>query len=139
MNKKQIIDFVNKNQVCTLATCDGDKPHTRGMMTYRADSKGIIFHTGESKDIYKQLQKNSNVELCFNHDNIQIRISGKAVLENDVKLKDEIIKSRPFLNSIIVKNGYESIKVFRINEMVATVWTMTTNLAPKEFVKLSDN
>ena len=30
MTQQEILEFINKNQACTLATCDGNKPHVRG-------------------------------------------------------------------------------------------------------------
>ncbi len=140
MTQQEILDFMNKNQSCCLSTTDGNKPHVRGMLIYRADKKGIIFHTGVAKDIFKQLQKNPNVELCFSNNNfqnlVQIRVSGTAVLENDIKLKEEIVSNRPFLKPMVEKFGYEFIAVFRVEKLVATVWTMATNLAPKEYIEL---
>jgi pyridoxamine 5'-phosphate oxidase len=136
MTKQEILDFCNKNQVCTVATCDGKKPRVRAMAIYRAEKDGIIFHTGSFKDVYKQLLDNPNVELCFNHENIQIRICGTAALEKDEKLKAEIIEKRQFLKFPIEKHGYDSINVFRVKNMVATVWTMAGNLAPKEYIEI---
>ncbi len=140
MTQQEIFEFINKNQTCYLATSDGNKPSVRGMLIYRADDKGIIFHTSNIKDIFKQLQKNPNVELCFCNNNfqelVQIRVSGVAVLENDIKLKEEIVANRPFLKPMVEQFGYEPLAVFRVQELVATVWTMETNLAPKEFIKL---
>ena len=88
------------------------------------------------KDVFKQLQNNPNVELCFINDNIQIRISGTASLENDLKLKEEIVANRPFLKPIVDQYGYEPLAVFRVRKLVATVWSMATNLAPKEYIEL---
>jgi len=49
MNKTQILEFTNTNPVCRLATVEGDQPRVRGMMMYKADDEGIIFHTGISR------------------------------------------------------------------------------------------
>jgi uncharacterized pyridoxamine 5'-phosphate oxidase family protein len=136
MTQQEILEFINKNQACTLATCEGNKPHVRGVLIYRADNNGILFHTGVTKDVFKQLKKNSSVELCFINDNIQIRISGTAVAENDLKLKKEIVAKRPFLKPMVDQNGYEPLAVFRVQKMVATVWTMAINLASKEYIEL---
>ena len=46
MRKEEIIKFINENLVCTLATAESNQPHLRGMMAYKADKSGIIFHTG---------------------------------------------------------------------------------------------
>jgi len=123
-----------------MATCVDDKPHVRWMWMYKADEKGIIFHTGVMRDVYKQLLLNPNVELCFYNGEpqnmIQVRVSGTAVPESDKKLREEIISSRPFLKPVVAKHGDESIAVFRIQKMAVTVWSMATNLDPKECINM---
>ncbi len=136
MNATEILDFVNQTVSCNIATCEGTQPHTRGIMTYRADKDGIIFHTSAKKEFFKQLQKNPSVELCFLRDNIQVRITGTAKLLDDQKLKEEIVGKRAFLQPMVEKMGYDFLSVFRVENMTATVWTMTTNLQPAEFIKL---
>jgi pyridoxamine 5'-phosphate oxidase len=110
------------------------------MWLYRADEKGIIFHTGDFKEVYKQLLANPVIELCFYNGNpqnmVQVRIRGIAAQEKDIKLKEEIISSRPFLKPIIAQHGQEAITVFRVQKLVATVWSMATNLAPNEHIEL---
>ncbi|KAF5417785.1 MAG: hypothetical protein C5S49_02810 [Candidatus Methanogaster sp.] len=48
------------------------------MLMYRADENGILFHTVSFKDLYKPMQKNPNVELCFSSadSSKQVRVSG---------------------------------------------------------------
>ena len=140
MTQKEILEFINKNMSCTLATCVNNKPYVRGMWMYRADEKGIIFHTGVMRDLYKQLLINSNIELCFHNGDsqnlMQVRVSGIATPESDSKLREEIISQRSFLKPIVAQHGKESIVVFRVKEMVATVWSMAKNLEPKECVSI---
>lgn len=140
MDKQEIIAFMNANQACHLATVEGDAPHVRGMMIYRVDENGIIFHTGKPKDLHKQLQANPKVEFCFNNfeSGLQIRVSGVARLSDDEKLKQEIVAARPFLKQIADSHpdGFDMIAVYRVKDLEATTWTMETNLAPKTFVKL---
>ena len=136
MTKSEIIAFLNKNPACHLATVEGDQPRVRGMLMYRADDSGLLFHTGSPKDLTGQLKANPNVEVCFNNftDNVQVRVSGKAELVNDRKLKEEIVAARDFLKPIVAQHGYDLIAVFRITHCKASVWTFATNLAPKEYV-----
>jgi len=90
MNKAEILAFLNANHTCHLATVEGNKPHVRAIGIYRADENGIIFHTEKAKDLYKQLSKNRNVELCFNNykDRIQVRVSGTVEPVDDMELKN---------------------------------------------------
>lgn len=138
MTRDEIIAFMNKNPACHLATVEGDKPHVRGVLIYRADEDGILFHTGNMKDLYKQLSKNPNVELCFNNfqDNIQIRVSGRAELMEDMGLKKEIVANRDFLKPWVAEMGYEILVIFRVKGCVAVVWTFERNFAPKEYIGL---
>ena len=139
MTKTEIIQFMNENPACHLATVEGDQPRVRGMLIYRADEKGILFHTGTSKDVYKQLIGNARVEFCFNNmkDGVQVRVSGEAKLVEDQSLKEEIVANRPFMKAIINKYGYKVMALFLVKNAFATVWTMATNLEPKATIKLS--
>ena len=140
MNKSEIFAFLNANPVFHLATVEGNRPHVRGMLMYRADEQGILFHTGKMKNLYKQLTENPHAELCFNNGNfenlIQVRISGTVELVEDLELKKEIVQKREFLRPWVEQTGYEPLAVYRLKKGVATVWTMKTNFAPKEFVEL---
>lgn len=140
MTQEEILEFINKNMSCALATSINNKPHVRGMWMYRADEKGIIFHTGVMRELYKHLMENPQIELCFHNNDpqnlIQVRVSGVAVPEKDDKLLEEIVSGRPFLKPIVAQHGRESIVVFRVKEMVASVWSMAKNLEPKEYVAI---
>ena len=136
MTKSEVLDFLNRNQVCFLATIEGQKPHVRGMRLYRADEEGIVFHTGKTKDLHKQLQENGEAELCCAGDGIQVRVSGRMELVEDLRLKKEIVAARPFLKHMVDEEGYELLVVYRLKNGAATTWTMETNLAPKTYVDL---
>ena len=140
MHKGEVLDLINANPACHLATVEGDVPHTRGIFIYRADENGIVFHTGTMKDLHKQLQTNPKTEWCFNdfQNNIQVRVSGIAGLEDDMELKKEIVENRPFLKDWVESKelGYETLAVYRVRDCVATVWTMETNFAPKSYIEL---
>ena len=138
MNKSEIIQFLNDNPACYLATSEKDKPHVRAMRMVRADEKGLLFQTIDGKDMAKQMRENPNMEVCFyNAENgIQIRVSGRATSVEDLDLKKEIAEKRPFLKPLIQEKGFGMIRVFRIVDGVAVVWTMKTNFLPKEYVRL---
>ena len=86
--------------------------------------------------MYNELIQNPKIELCFNGGEKVVRISGKAAFLDDQDLKEEIVKSRPFLKPLVNTQGYDVIKVFRVANAIATVWTMAANLEPMKFIKL---
>jgi len=138
MTREEIISFLNANQMCFLSTVEECEPRVRGMMLYRADDDGILFHTGEFKDIPKQLRACPKAELCvFDMEaRIQVRVRGSVEFVDDKSLKDEILENRPFLKPIVDASGYDAFVVFRVKDCQATVWSMVANMEPKTFVKL---
>jgi len=140
MNKNEIFEFLNANPVFHLATVEGNKPHVRGLLLYKADDKGIMFHTGKMKDLHKQLTVNPQVEMCFSNgdfkDLIQIRVNGTVELVEDLEQKKEIVQKREFLKSWVDQMGYDFLAVYNLKKGVAEVWTMATNFVPKDFVEL---
>jgi pyridoxamine 5'-phosphate oxidase len=137
MDKKEILDFLNANPDCFVATVEGNKPHVRAIGMVKADEDGIIIETGTFKDFYKQMVANPNVELCFYNakDGIQIRVSGAVEPVDDLELKKEIVVQRPFLKERIAKGGYEAMGVFRLKGQ-AYVWSFKTGNEPKKYVQM---
>ncbi len=140
MNKSEIFEFLNAYPVFHLATVEDGKPHVRGMLLYRADENGIVFHTGKMRDLHKQLTENPIVEMSFNNGSdenlIQIRVSGTVELIEDIKLKKEIVEEREFLKPLVEEMGYDFLAVYRMKNGTASVWAMKTNLSPKEVIEL---
>ncbi|HEY3417308.1 MAG TPA: pyridoxamine 5'-phosphate oxidase family protein [Armatimonadota bacterium] len=138
MTKDEIYAFLNANPVCFLATGEGNQPRVRGMMLFRADEQGIIFHTGKGKDLVAQIEKNPTVELCaFDQKNfVQVRVSGTAEFNDDIALKDEIVARHEFLKPVVEQYGYDALVVFSVKGKNAAVWTMATNMEPKTVIDL---
>lgn len=142
MEQKELLALINRNPVFFLASVEDGEPRVRGMLLYRADENGIIFHTGAMKDLYRQLVADPAVELCFNdwRENVQVRVRGRAVPTDDPRLAEEIVNSqgREFLKPLVERLGMEMLAVFRVEGCLAHAWSMTANLGAKEFVKLSN-
>jgi len=144
MTREEILEFINNNPVIFLATAEGDQPRVRGMLLYKADESGIVFHSGTMKDVYRQVVNNPKAELCFNDfkRGIQVRVTGELEIVDDNDLKDEIYEhpTRQFLKgwreSGTLGDFYQSFVVFRLKGGRAATWTMETNFAPKEYVQL---
>ncbi|MCL2390561.1 MAG: pyridoxamine 5'-phosphate oxidase family protein [Endomicrobia bacterium] len=144
MEKNEIFKILNENPVFYLATSENGQPRVRGMLLYKADDRGIIFHVGTYKDLYKQLQNNPKAELCFydTKNNIQIRVSGAIEETNDNNLKEEILAhpSREFLRQMKAAAGadnfYKTYAVFILKNAKAVVWTFESNFKPKTEIQL---
>lgn len=138
MTKAEILEFVQKNPVFSLATIEGNQPRVRLIMLYRVDENGIIFITGNHKDLYKQLQVNPAVEMCFyNHEQgLQVRIEGKVVILDDLDLKKQVVEAFSFLKPFVESHGYEAMICYCLKNGKVTTWTMETNFEPKQYIQL---
>jgi uncharacterized pyridoxamine 5'-phosphate oxidase family protein len=138
MTKTEIFEFIRNSPVFALATAQDNKPHVRMMMLYRADDNGIIFNTGENKDVHRQLSKNPNVELCFYNaeQGKQVRVSGSVEEIEDLELKKQVVKDFLFLKEWVDREGYDVLVVYCLKRGKATVWTMETTFKPKEYIQL---
>jgi len=138
MTKEEILEFVTKNPVCSLATIDGNQPRVRTIMLYKADENGIIFCTGRDKAVHKQLQANPAAELCFYNaeQGLQVRIEGAVEMLDDLELKKNIVEAFTFLKPWVESQGYEVMICYRLKNGRALTWTMETNFEPKQYIQL---
>ena len=137
MDKKEILAFITKNPVGFMATVDGDKPHVRAMGTYRADETGIIFSMQSPKDVYKQLVKNPETEICYWAEGTQIRVSGRMEEIKDTRIKEEIIEARAFYKPGVEEQGMDYIGAFILkNGKAYVVDQKATPGSPKTYVGL---
>jgi pyridoxamine 5'-phosphate oxidase len=138
MRKEEIFEFVSKNPVFALATAEDNRPHVRYMMLYRADDNGLVFSTGENKEVHRQLTANPQVEMCFHNpqDGMQVRIEGTVEVLEELELKKRIVDDYPFLREWVDREGYDVLITYCLKNGKATTWTMDTNFVPKEYVEL---
>ena len=136
MTSPEILKFLNDHPLCHLATLENGNPRVRGMMMYRADEQGLLFHTGIGKALAKQVQNGAPAEACFNSPDMQVRVSGTAEIVDDLALKKEIVAARPFLQPWVEQHGYGLLVVFRLVRCAAATWTMAANFEPTTYRKI---
>ena len=138
MTKQELFKMMNENPVFHLATADGDQPRVRGMLLYRADEDGILFHTALTKDVFAQIQNNPKAELCFQANGTQIRVTGVLESVEDEKLRDEIFQhpTRQFLQAWKEQGIDGLLRIFRMKNGSAVLWTMDTNFDEKQVIRL---
>ncbi len=140
MTKAEILEYVKANPDCYVATVEGDKPRVRAFTMYKVDEKGIIFQTWKIKDVYPQLQKNPNVELCFKDPvgGRQLRISGQMELDESMELKQQVVADRPFMKKTVDAKGWDVVAMYRVKNARAFWWIAgKTNFDPKAYTDLT--
>ena len=134
----EYIKFANDNPTSYLATVDGDQPRVRGLLLWFADKTGLYYNIGAMKDIYKQLQANPKVEVCFFNPKSKsmqmMRVTGQVEFLNDLDLKKRLIEARPFLKQWGLTPENPGLIVFRVAKCKAHFWTIETNMQPKKYV-----
>ncbi len=134
MDLKDYIKFANENPICYIATDDNNQPRVRAFRMWYADESGFYFHTGSTKNVYKQLQGNRKVEICFCTPKFDkmMRVTGRAEFIDDADLKKRLVEERPFLKAIIKGLDDPLLTIFRISDGEAYFWTMADNLKESE-------
>lgn len=100
---QRVVKMLTENPVQYLATVgrDGKAKCRPFMFSFEKDGK-LWFNTGNQKDVYKDMQENPNIEICISTPTYEwIRISGKAVFENNLEIKAAALENP------IVKANYE--------------------------------
>ena len=136
LKREEILNFVSKNPIFSLATCTHNQPFARMIIMFKADiENGIIFSTWKQKDLYNQLMFNPNVELCFynNQQGKQVRIKGRVEILEDDYIKKQIGMKFKFLRPQIEKYGYDSMMVCRLKKGKATFWSLATAFEDKSY------
>lgn len=136
MTRDDIIEFLNRNPVCHLATVENGQPRVRGMFMYRADETGMIFHTGTHKALTQQLQTGMPVEVCFNNSDVQVRVAGVAEVIDDDAVKKEVVSVRSFMQPWIEKHGLDMLLLVRITRCQVSVWTIADNFKVTDYQAL---
>jgi pyridoxamine 5'-phosphate oxidase len=136
------IQFANENPVTFVSTLDGDQPRVRAFAMWFADKTGFYYHTGTTKEVYRQLSANPKVELCFFSQNPppagkMMRVAGKVEFLEDLILKSRLIEERPYLKAIGTgKPDNPLLVLFRVPHGEAHFWTMENNLREREVPRI---
>ena len=94
MNK--VVEFLQANPVQYLATVgrDGKAKCRPFMFCFEKEGK-LWFCTNNTKDVYKDMQENPEVEVSVSSPEYAwLRLAGKAVFENNMEVKKDCMKQQ---------------------------------------------
>ena len=101
---KEVQEFLKECGVYYLATIDNNKPRVRPFGTAEIFDNHLYIQTGKKKDVFKQIEKNNNVELCGFKDNRWIRVSGNLILDDRIEAKKDMLDKNPNLRNMYNEN-----------------------------------
>ena len=120
----EITPFANQNPVCFLATVERGAPRIRTLLLWFADETGFYFYTSTVKDLYRQLRRDPQVEVCFYQqgctfmDTRMLRVSGQVEFVGDEALMERLKEERGYLQKV-----GESLVLFRLTRGRALLWS----------------
>lgn len=124
-----ILIIANENPSCWLATVDDTSPRLRPMQMWFADLTGFYFHTGKSKNIYRQLVVCPVAEAAFSTKKGEVvRVTGDVEILTDSIIKERLFRERPWVVDKDDPSETKSdISIFRITRGTALLWTSEYN------------
>jgi len=120
-------DFIKANQVFHIATVDGTKARVRpfGFIMKRNDA--LYFCTNNTKDVYKQMVQNPDVEISsLGTEGKWVRLRGKVVFDDSREAKVQAFTEAAQLLQIYPKGADdETFVTFYLTDAQATLYSFT--------------
>lgn len=125
--KDRILKVLGESKVGSMATVEGNKPHSRYMTFFNVD---LTLYTPTSKETYKaeEIERNPHVHILLGYEgdgmgDAYVEVQGKAIIREDQNLKDKYwnekmekwIKSPEDPNFIILEIKAETIRLMNDN------------------------
>lgn len=109
---EKALEFLKEHNEVAFATCEGNKPVIRIFQIMKMEDTTLYFATSPVKDVYKQLQKNPNIEIMAYADKIFVKCSGVASFDVD----DETQKWVYDNNSVLPRlyTSYNKLAYFKM-------------------------
>jgi uncharacterized pyridoxamine 5'-phosphate oxidase family protein len=116
----KINDFLNEAGVFFLATEDGNQPKIRPLGAHLEMDGKVLFGIGDFKEVYKQMQKNPQVEIvACKQDGHWLRYTGTAVFETDEKYANTMLDAMPNLRNIYNEETGNKLAMFHLENATA--------------------
>jgi uncharacterized pyridoxamine 5'-phosphate oxidase family protein len=123
-------EFIKASPVFHLATVDGAKARVRPFGFIMRRNNKLYFCTNKTKDVYKQLKKNPDIEISDMGNNVWLRIRGRIAFDETREAKAQAFEESANLLRIYPKGADdETFVTFYFTEAVATLFSFTE--APK--------
>lgn len=130
----EVVKFLSENPVQYFATVGMDgRPKVRPFQYALEEDGKLWFCTNSQKNVYKEMQAQPYVEVCAcSPAAVWLRLSGKAVFENNMSVKQKIIDCNALVKSIYKDAANPVFEVFHISGAKAVIADFSGN-PPKEY------
>jgi len=110
-------ELLKANPVGVFATQDGCKVKTRVFQYLFSEENKVFFCTNNEKNVYAQLQNNSNASFCCYPQDFSpvLSVNGKVVFVDDLALKARALDENPIIKDIYKTADNPIFKIFYID------------------------
>lgn len=116
---QEVYEFLKKCGTYYLAIVDGDQPHVRPFGTVNLFEGNLYIQTGKVKAVSREMTANPKVELCAFDGETWLRVSAKAVEDDRVQARQDLLDHYPELQSLYTADDGNT-QVFALTEATAT-------------------
>lgn len=109
---EKAFDFLSSHKDVAFATVEQNKPKIRVFQIMKQEGHTLYFATSPHKEVYRQLQENSNIELLAMDNNISVRVTGCAVFDVPDEVAREIYENNQVLPRLYKQ--YTDLAYFRL-------------------------
>lgn len=121
---KTVYDFLKKCKVYYLATVDGDQARVRPFGTIDMFEDRLYIQTGKVKDVSKQMQADSKVELCAFDGEKWLRVAATVVRDDRIEPKKHMLENYPDLRAMYDPED-DNTEVLYLKDATATFSSFT--------------
>lgn len=125
----EVIEFlgdVNKPVAFSTIDVGENKPRVRFFSFKMVVNNELYFITSKQKNVYKELKKNNNIEICSmpSLDNSWIRIESKVEFIQNIELNKKAFNLLPMLEKAYGSPENDDIVLLKLNSMNIRKYSM---------------
>ena len=116
---EEVLKILKECGVYYLATIEDGKPRVRPFGTAEIFENHLYIQTGNKKDVFKQIQKNPNVEICAFKDGKWLRLRGILKRDDRYEARKDMLDKNPYLRGMYDENdGNTEVLYFESAEAI---------------------
>jgi len=125
----EVTNFLKKNTPQYLASVGLDgKPKVRPFQFMLEEGGKLFFCTSNQKEIFREISRNPHIEISVSGESFSwLRLSGKAVLTQDSRVKEKILEASPMVKSIYHAPDNPVFEAFYLESPEAVLYDFSGN------------
>ena len=127
----EIMEFLGDvNKPLAVSTVDGNQPRVRFFSFKMIENGELYFITSKKKNVFRELEKNNNIEICSmpSLDKSWIRIAAKAEFVNNLELNKKAFSLLPMLENAYGTPENDDIVLIKLVDMDIKKYNLSGNV-----------